>query len=96
MPNVTLTTLTTLSLEQGIYIITGGFEWSNSIIDQAIQIRLAGYLERISDGMRGGGGVSMAVIVNLSSTTTINLQAYQGTGSNQPAKGVWLKAYKLD
>ena len=101
VPTATYTTLSTVDLDEGVWIITAGHEWSSSFtqitVDQLFNVDsgsgLPGTTIRFTG--EGGGGTNLAVLINVTSAMTIGLRAYQASGSNKTASSVVLLAYKL-
>lgn len=97
VPSETMTTIATLSLGSGKWVIVGGFEFSSSFTQGTVAALSNGSSQLC--GVRGtganGGGWNMTAIETVSSTTTISLQAYQGSGSAKTVKNIMLRAIKI-
>lgn len=100
VPNASYTTVSTVSLDAGTWLITAGQEWTTSFTQMTVtQIftpgegGLPGCTVRFTG--ENGGGVNLATIHEVSSTETVGIRVYQASGSSKTAKNVSLKAYKL-
>lgn len=99
IPSRTLTTISTLTLQKGTYIIVGGFQFTASLSGTlcygtlATNATLIGTLVRF-DG-NAGGGYNATTIVALGETSNIYLKAYQNSGNTVDASGVFLRAVKI-
>ena len=101
LPNGTTTSISSLSLTAGTYLLCGGFTITPSLPGTVC----AGYLTTTStivgttvrfDGA-SGGGYNAAMIVSPTATTTYYLKAYQGSSSTATisAANVSLKAIRI-
>ena len=100
VPSGTTTTLSTLEIPSGTYIITGGMEWAsggfNGIYDAALYNGnnvMGG--SRVRNSAEGGGGSSMTMCVTFSSNVTINLKVTQSSGSAKTASNARLRAIRI-
>lgn len=96
IPTGTTTTVSTISLPAGTWVITGAFEFSTTFTQAAI-ISFSGITP--TSTVRGtgtdGGGFCTTSIQVLSATTSVSLTAYQASGSNKTIKNVLFKAVKI-
>ncbi len=98
--NSTSTTIASMTLTKGTWIIFGNHEFSESF-DYYYQDRLyngssaiAGAILRVSANA-GGGGVITVPLKITSNSATINYKTIQYSGSTRTAKYVTLKAYRV-
>ena len=101
VPSGTSTTISTINLTPGVWVVTGGFQFStsaqgklcNGAIANSTPSVIAGTTVRF-DG-NGGGGYDGTTILNLSSNASYLLRAYQSSGSTMTATNVTLRAVRI-
>ena len=99
VPTATSVNLMSIELTAGIWIITGGHEFTASFTQTVVtrfalsNKSIAGSIVRSTGD--GGGGINIALIYQATSDTTVYLTTYQSSGSTQTAQNVVLRAYKL-
>lgn len=83
VPASTAKALATLTLPAGTYVVTAGNEWAiNSTVGTVSYLVVDGVSERIERGtMAGGGGSSMAAVLQKDKEFTVSLYGYWGSGS---------------
>lgn len=96
IPSGTTTTVATISLSVGIWIITGGFQFTESFT-QGAYIMLNG--SDVATIVRGtgssGGGFSLSHLEKVTSTKSISLQAYQSSGSSKTVNRLEFRAVRI-
>ena len=95
--NATITTLKSLTLDKGLWLIVGHNQWTEAF-SQPVFLQLAG-LPRGDLTNRGtgvnGGGLSIVAIEKINQPTTIKLNAYQPSGSAKTSNQIRLDAVKI-
>lgn len=95
----TWTTICSVDLTAGTWIINGGHQWGASFSDMAI-VQLANGTSAIAPTTvryvgTSGGGCNVSCIYKLDSSATINLRAYQTSSAAKTASNVSLKAIRI-
>lgn len=95
----TYTNISTMTLPKGKWIVVAGHQWSTSFTGLCIMRLLQNsaliYGCLIRYDIDSGGGQNVCGIVNASSQVTINLNAYQASGTTKTASNVSLKAIRI-
>lgn len=99
VPSGTTVNICSMQLNAGTWIISGGHQWTTDFSDMKIcSIRMEtttidGTMVRYNAG--AGGGAVTTCIITLTTTKTINLSAYQGSGTSKTVRSVSLKAVRI-
>ena len=97
VPNATTTTLKSLTLDKGLWLIVGHNQWTESFSNPFV-LSLAG-LPRGDVVNRGtgvnGGGLNVIALEKINQPTTIKLNAYQPSGSAKTSNQIRLDAVKI-
>ena len=100
VPDSTYTTICTMQLPKGKYIISAGNRFTASFSELAI-----GRITDAGTGINGtlvrgtgasGGGYSATTILELTEAHTIGLSVYQASGSDKTASYISLKAIRIE
>ena len=96
----TNTTLCSLTLEKGVWIITGGFQWTTSFGQitiasfQTSQGVIPGAIVR--DSVGSGGGFDLTTIVYTDNASlTVDFVGYQASGSSKEIKSTKFRAVRI-
>ena len=100
VPNASYTTLSTLALSAGKWIVVAGHAYSSSFTTIcSTQLYYIGGASIPGTTLRfsgeNGGGVNIVTILENNSTETIGLRAYQSSGSTKTANSVSLQAIRI-
>ena len=98
----TNTTLCSLTLEKGVWILSGGFQWSSSFSQATVAYFqtssgvISGSLVRATGD--NGGGFDLTTIVyttNASQAVTVDIVGYQASGSSKTIKSTKFRAVRI-
>lgn len=102
VPDATYTTISSVTLAAGVWVIYGGFSWTSSFT-QAAYLSFSTSTSGVNiingtlvqgDGVNGGAK-NTCVIVAPSSTTTYYMLGWQGSGSERTASKISMVAARL-
>ena len=101
VPSGTVTTIATIALTAGIWVVVGGFQLASSaqgkmcygVIANSSNSNISGTLVRF-DG-NGGGGYNGTTILQLTSNASYLLRAYQSSGSAITMSNVSMRAVRI-
>ena len=97
VPNATTTTLKSLTLDKGLWLIVGHNQWTESFSNPFV-LSLTG-LPRGDVVNRGtgtnGGGLNVIALEKINQPTTMKLNAYQPSGSAKTSNQIRLDAVKI-
>ena len=95
IPSGSVTTIATMSLTSGTWVIVGAFEFTTSFSEGAGAL-FSGVNACTTRGTgTNGGGFNLTCIEVLSSTTTVGLQTYQSSSSAKSVRNILLRAVKI-
>lgn len=96
IPSGTVTTVGSITLTPGTWVITAGFQFTTSFTQGAY---IALYNTDVYTIVRGtgdsGGGFSLSHIEHVTANKTISLQAYQGSGSSKTINRLEFRAVRV-
>lgn len=98
VPNNTYTTLASLTLPAGTYILVGNHQWGasvNSTYADVISKASGASLSVVRANLGGGGGVLNVAVIDIETQTTVIYETYQGTGATRTANAITFKAIKI-
>lgn len=98
VPNNTYTTLASLTLPAGTYILVGNHQWSGSVDSTYVDVIGKASGASLSIGRAsaaGGGGMLSAAVIDIETQTTVIYETYQGTGATRTANAITFKAIKI-
>lgn len=98
VPNNTYTTLASLTLPAGTYVLVGNHQWGGSVDStyaDVIRKASGASLLVVRANMGGGGGALSAAVIDIDTQTTVIYETYQGTGATRTANAITFKAIKI-
>ena len=99
VPSQTSKDICSMELPKGKWIVTAGFTFASSFANTTIASMKIGTSTIVGATVRGtgngGGGFNIVWTVDLGTTSTVYLTAYQATSTDQTASGVAMRAIRI-
>lgn len=96
IPNSTETTVAQMTVPAGTWVITASLQWVNSFTQMYLAQLIGASPEVIvRNNGTNGGGTSIATIEQITSSKTIKLNIWQGSGSTQSINRYSLRAVRI-
>lgn len=88
-----------MELPKGRWVVTAGFQFTSSFTNTTIANLKIGTSSVVGTTVRGtgnaGGGFNIVWTVDLGTTSTVYLTAYQGSSTDQTAGSVAMRAIRI-